>query len=104
MTPGSAECTHVHSSSMIWACNVRGVGVGWNFWFLKIMVLNVVNWKYGYNLLIFPSLNCFDTYIGTDSRVSSNGYPLCTYLPPSIYGVPFTGLHIHPLTLYKISP
>ena len=33
----------------------------------------------------------------------ANGYTLCTYLPPSIHGVLFTGLHIHPLTLYKIS-
>jgi len=29
---------------------------------------------------------------------------ICIYISTLIYWVPFTGLHIHPLTLYKISP
>jgi len=52
--------------------------------------------------LIFSSEMWLDTYVVTDNRDLANAYPLCYCISPSIYQVQFTGLHILPLTLYKI--
>jgi len=66
--------------------------------------MDVVTWKCGEIFLILSSEMWFNKYIGIDSRGLANGYPLCTCVSPSIYYVPFTALHIHQVTLYKISP
>ena len=70
------ECTHVHSSSMIWGCIVGGKSFLEVFLSKKAWSMYVVAWKCGETFLISSSEMWFHTYIGTDSRDWAIWYPL----------------------------